>query len=199
MAKWWHYPAWRRVALQVTMWVLFGASLGVAGLVSAHRRGLIDSKYSPPISCGKFVVRAPVGWKVILHPEALVKVEAIEPVRASGKPRHLLFYEKQIVEPTTAAEFLNEIKTNGAGFISEEDPGEAETVTIAGLEGVSNVREYVRPVAIIARVHVVEFSAAVVSPEGQGLGVKMLTDGASPEADGFLFDELIGRITKSEN
>ncbi|CAN5555127.1 hypothetical protein BH10PLA1_BH10PLA1_07860 [soil metagenome] len=199
MAKWWHYPAWRRVALQVTMWVLFGASLGVAGMVSAYRQGQVNSKYSPPIACGKFVVRAPVGWKVILHPDSLVKVEAIEPTKTSRRPRHLLFYEKQIVEPTTAMEFLGQVKSNGTGFVEEEDPGEASPVTIAGFEGVATIREYVRTVAIIARVHIVEYSAAAVSPQGQALGVKMLSDGASVEADELLFDELLGRITTTQN
>jgi len=194
MAKWWEYPAWRRTVLQVTMWALLGATLGMAAMVSSYRSGSINAKYSAPIACGKYVVRVPLGWKIVLHPTGPVRVEAFEQKRVGGRPRRLQFYERQLTESVTAEDVLLEINAQPGSILREDDTSHLQDVRIAGMNGTMFVRGYTRMVAIISLVPVIEYSAAVVSPDGASLAVKLVCEGDPDDSDPALFGELIGRI-----
>ena len=60
MARPWEYPGWRRVVMQVVMWLIFCATLGLAQLVTRSRS--IDT--AQQVRVGRFLVRLPSDWKI---------------------------------------------------------------------------------------------------------------------------------------
>ena len=66
MAKNWQYGRLRAVALQVVMWLIFGASLGLAAFIDHRRSGGLDVQLGPPMTDGRLVVRLPVGWDLLM-------------------------------------------------------------------------------------------------------------------------------------
>lgn len=61
MARLWEYPRWRRVLMQVAMWVIFGGALGLAQLV-VRQRQLTPIVLEPRTRLGPLWVRLPQGW-----------------------------------------------------------------------------------------------------------------------------------------
>lgn len=61
MARPWEYPRWRRVLMQVAMWVVFLAGLGLAHVV-VRQRQLMPIALEPPTRLGPLWVRLPQGW-----------------------------------------------------------------------------------------------------------------------------------------
>lgn len=64
MAKNWQYGRLRAVALQVVMWLLFGASLGLAAYIDHRKSAQLDVTLGEPRNVGRLVVRLPKGWEV---------------------------------------------------------------------------------------------------------------------------------------
>ena len=69
MARSWQYPRWRRIVVQVVLWVVFAATIGVAQLVVRHRQ-LVGSVDLAPLRMVdlpggvEIGVRLPKGWPV---------------------------------------------------------------------------------------------------------------------------------------
>ena len=69
MARSWQYPRWRRVVMQVVLWAVFGATLGMAWLVVRHQRlaGLVrltEPRFVELADGTRLGVRLPKGWAV---------------------------------------------------------------------------------------------------------------------------------------
>src|SRR5678816_3558184 len=64
MAKNWQYGRLRIVVLQVVMWLVFAASLGVAAFIDHRRTGALDVTLGEPRTFGRLVVRLPKGWEL---------------------------------------------------------------------------------------------------------------------------------------
>jgi hypothetical protein len=64
MAKNLQYGRLQAVALQVVMWLVFGASLGLAAFIDHRRSSGLDVTLGEPLREGRLVVRVPEGWEV---------------------------------------------------------------------------------------------------------------------------------------
>src|SRR5687768_11316932 len=83
MAKSWQYPRWRRYAMQATMWLILGATLGLAAFVNHERRRSLRVELGAPATYGPITVRLPRAWDVIAPNESdpRVVVSATEPAQ----------------------------------------------------------------------------------------------------------------------
>src|SRR3954469_25813959 len=64
MAKNWQYGRLRAIALQVVMWLIFGASLGLAAYIDHRKSVQLDVRLGEPRPLGRLTVRLPQGWEV---------------------------------------------------------------------------------------------------------------------------------------
>ncbi|HSZ55221.1 MAG TPA: hypothetical protein VK797_06140 [Tepidisphaeraceae bacterium] len=60
MGRPWEYPNWRRVAMQLVMWLILCATLGLAEIVT-RTRGIEGAQQ---VRVGPVIVRLPYGWKL---------------------------------------------------------------------------------------------------------------------------------------
>lgn len=67
MAKNWQYGRLRTVALQVVMWLTFGASLGLAAYIDHRRSGALDVRLGEAIIDGRLAIRIPIDWEIDLR------------------------------------------------------------------------------------------------------------------------------------
>jgi len=201
MAKWWEYSAGRRNALIVVMWSLFGVSLAVAAALTSYQHGKLESVYAPPVPCGPFTVRVPLGWKVNPKPTGGAKLEAIEPVKLKrqNRPRRLLFIQKTVAAGTSSEDYAaQEPLLAGSSIFQDDDVSHLEPITIAGYPGLFFVRAYTKSVAIIATVPVVEYCGVVTTPDGQALAVKLICEGQPDEGDLPLLHSTLERIAVND-
>jgi hypothetical protein len=68
MAKNWQYGRLQAVALQVVMWIIFAASLGLAAFIDHRRSGGLDVRLGEPLTEGRLVVRLPQNWEILIAP-----------------------------------------------------------------------------------------------------------------------------------
>src|SRR5690349_10544955 len=54
----------RRFMMQGIMWIILGATVGLAALVSHHRRSAFEVKLAPPITYRSVTVQLPKGWTI---------------------------------------------------------------------------------------------------------------------------------------
>src|SRR5206468_10299959 len=59
------YSPARRFMMQGIMWIILGATVGLAALVSHHRRTSIDVKLGDAISYRGVTVQLPKGWEIV--------------------------------------------------------------------------------------------------------------------------------------
>jgi hypothetical protein len=64
MAKNWQHGRLRVVVLQVVMWVILGASLGLAAFIDHRKTAALDVTLGEPRRFGALVVRLPKGWEL---------------------------------------------------------------------------------------------------------------------------------------
>src|SRR3954470_17574659 len=65
MSRPWQYTRSRYFLMQAVMWLVLGATVGLAALVSRHRQGRADElsdKYEVPSPSGRVNVFLPKGW-----------------------------------------------------------------------------------------------------------------------------------------
>src|SRR5437588_671233 len=67
MPRPWEYSPTRRIAMQITMWLVFAATLGVAQIVSSHRARIERMDLDEPISVGDVRLRLPRDFEVTLQ------------------------------------------------------------------------------------------------------------------------------------
>jgi hypothetical protein len=62
MARSWHYPRWKRLALQFALLLVLGLTLGLAELVARHQRAAQVTVLGPPATVGRVTIRLPKRW-----------------------------------------------------------------------------------------------------------------------------------------
>src|SRR5687768_11936341 len=87
MARSWQYPRWRRYVMQATMWLILGATLGLAAFVNHERRRSLRVELGAPATYGPITVRLPRAWDVIAPRESdpRVLVSATEPAQTPAR------------------------------------------------------------------------------------------------------------------
>jgi hypothetical protein len=112
MAKNWQYGRLRAIALQVVMWLIFGASLGLAAYIDHRKSGQLDVRLGEPRTLGRLTVRLPHGWEVEEDagpPQALV---AKDFDRQGRHRRTLRITQEQQTGRTRGAEYYLENTIN---------------------------------------------------------------------------------------
>lgn len=65
MRRNWHYPRWRRVLMQVTMWGVLGATVaGAEWIVRRRSQTASATAWAATLTVGNVKVRLPSGWSV---------------------------------------------------------------------------------------------------------------------------------------
>jgi hypothetical protein len=64
MARNWQYPRWRRLLMQSAMWVILGATVGLAALLDRQKH--IDNRpaLAAPLQCGAIRLQVPLHWMI---------------------------------------------------------------------------------------------------------------------------------------
>ena len=69
----------RRFLMQGIMWVILGATIGVAALVDRHKAAKLEVKLGDPVKLeGGISIRLPAGWKEMETPDASETLIAVE-------------------------------------------------------------------------------------------------------------------------
>lgn len=61
------YTPKRRLAMQIVMWVILLLMVGLAGLVSTHRRGVFETRLDSALQQEGLSIQLPRGWEIIRH------------------------------------------------------------------------------------------------------------------------------------
>src|ERR1700722_1014477 len=64
MARSWHFPRWRRIAMQATMWVILMGTVGLASFQVYHLEHAHEISFGEPIVDGPLQFQLPAGWAV---------------------------------------------------------------------------------------------------------------------------------------
>jgi hypothetical protein len=74
MPKSWQQPRWRNYAMQASMWIIFGATLGAAALVGHHKRLVNAIHLGPAHEIGLVTIGLPADWEAGLNSNGPVLV-----------------------------------------------------------------------------------------------------------------------------
>jgi hypothetical protein len=64
MARNWQYPRWRRLLMQSAMWVILGATVGLAALLDRHQHMETRVTLGSPVQCGGIQLQLPSHWMI---------------------------------------------------------------------------------------------------------------------------------------
>ena len=91
--------------MQVAMWVIFGLTLALAGVVSRHQRQSHKVPLGPPIPVGDLMVRIPPGWHYKLFSGDVLGIRAEEPGDQIQRPvRTIQVRQQRLADPAINAE-----------------------------------------------------------------------------------------------
>jgi hypothetical protein len=180
MAKNLQYGRLRAVALQVVMWLIFGASLGLAAYIDHRRSGSLDVELAEPRAVGRLVVRLPNGWELKEEggpPQALVAEELdrqgrlrrtlkITQEQQTGRVRGPEYYLESVVNPLGIEEIAPEVEP--FRFLGQDD-------AVLMAMKIGNTRALRRQMPAIPEAGVY---ACAVLPDGLTVTVQVMGDGA---------------------
>src|SRR5688572_3510330 len=143
MARSWQYPRWRRYAMQATMWLVLGATVGLAAFVNHERRRSMRVELGSPTSHGWLVVRLPKTWQQSVLPEREDRViaVAVEPDE-QRLGRTVTITRDRVTRPISPLEFLltSNAQMLGLDLQLAQDPKGGkdlvEPITVGGHPGV---------------------------------------------------------------
>src|SRR5690348_1980716 len=95
-----HDAHWRRTALQVVLWIILGATAGVAALVSHHRQVALRIELGEPVQMGDISIRPPTNW-VLASRDVRGTSEAVRFDQREGgeSVRNILIVRQQLSAP----------------------------------------------------------------------------------------------------
>lgn len=105
MGRPWEYPNWRRVVMQVVMWLILCATLGLAEIVT-RTRGIEGAEQ---VRVGPLIVRLPYGWK-------LDSVDTVSGMRAHDPDGQRQLFA--VVAPFKRTEVTNGSSYQGPGAVN---------------------------------------------------------------------------------
>src|SRR5581483_5223324 len=188
------YTPARRFMMQGIMWVILGATVGLAALVSHQRRSSIDVKLDDLKEYRGVSVQLPRGWEISkkADPMSAVLVSATEKKSSDEDegPRVVRIVRETL--PSYRDPF--EYAAARLGHIGQSSQTGKNYVTIAHSQGemLYQVRITMRN---IAQMQVSKsICAATVTPSGRGLAVELDGDGEISESDIDLVKRIAGSI-----
>jgi hypothetical protein len=210
MARSWQYGRWRRILMQVVMWVILAATVGLAALVTSHRSKSGHANLVQISTKGRVTLRMPAGWLIGGGSEPGTLLVAQEPGAGNGGEGRMLTVRWQRVRGVSSAqEFLVNhgflrgaitIDESGDGGNGDDDtdagpqPAPAETtamkpVSIGGWAGVMATvyRPQASPMSIMPMLRK-QVIAAVLLPSRQALVLQL--DSRAPMGEGIAPDAL---------
>lgn len=128
MSRSWQYPRWRRIAMQATLWVVLGATVGLAALVDHYRSGAAALKLGPMENFGPLSLRLPAGWAITAEREQVLLVQAEE--GGGGSARILSVLLQPVREEMSALEFIIR-----SGLAPPQAARVAQPISMAGQTG----------------------------------------------------------------
>jgi hypothetical protein len=70
MARNWQYPRWRRLLMQLAMWVILGGTVGLAALLDRHAEEGSQVALAPgALQCGEIKLLLPTRWQIEISNE----------------------------------------------------------------------------------------------------------------------------------
>lgn len=165
MAKSWQYGRWRSVAMQGAMWVVLGATVGLAALVSHEKRQAQRADLGPPQQVGGVWLRLPEGWQssVEASDDQTLKVVVSEPGGSLYRRTLLIELER------SSLSFLD--------LLMGRFPAGGKPLRFGPVEGRTSVHRYVEQGVKIA---VIEGQASL--PTRQVLRMRLWVVGVRDEA-----------------
>lgn len=187
MGRPWEYPRWKRALMQVTMWLIFGGTLGLAHFVSSGRRSVPQASLGPPQPWGRLIVRVPRGWDFTSTRHGRVlDLEAMDP----QDPRRIVVLSQEF--PASGAESPpGESDDENAGPSSEsiEFTGLGERGTLLAQPRLIHLQQGGPPILGAS------LSASTRLPDGLGVTVEVLVVGTRiGSADLALLREIVANI-----
>lgn len=191
MARPWEYPVWRRVVMQIVMWLILGGSLGLAQLISVHNRNAAESM-GEEVQIEGFQARLPEDWSIRplnLHGIGGIEGQGVEAIDPEG---HRVL--QMVVLPLGPAGRLV-----GPGIGAASTPG--QHVDFAGLHvsGIMRMESQVRPLRQGGSILERTITATASVPPDHVILIQLVTSGdQSPgRADARLVRDLAAGITAS--
>jgi hypothetical protein len=151
MARPWDYPRWRRTAMQIALWLIFGGTLGLASLLTHARHQTPLVILGTERIAGTLRLKLPQGWRSLrLLPDVaqadsrIVAVVADGMSRATGS-RTITVYCEQTDTPTQAEQYLQDSGLLTQLFPAGEVIADETPVKLGGVEAVRVTGEYDQP------------------------------------------------------
>ncbi|MGB7159333.1 MAG: hypothetical protein WBD40_14790 [Tepidisphaeraceae bacterium] len=201
MARSWQYPRWRRYAMQATMWLILGATVGLAALVNHERRRSTRVELGSAVAEGWLVVRLPKTWeRAPQDRDPRVVARAVEPDE-QGLGRTVTITRDRLTKPISPLEYLLFGGNQLLGLDLEQAQHAAakkelvEPILIGDWPGVlvRGTRSSLRGAAPGAVPHK-EVYAATVLPSGHAIVVKLEGDRPAELSDVEIVKQLAGAI-----
>jgi hypothetical protein len=178
MAKNWQYGRLRAVALQAVMWLVFGASLGLAAYIDHRKSGELAVQWGEPRQLGRLTVRLPTGWEVEQDPgppQALVAKDfdrqgrhrrtlKITQEQQTGRPRGAEYY----LENTVNLPDIDQIPNVEPFAFPGEGDGALVTLIIENAKALRRLHPQIPDAGMYA---------CVVMPDGLTLTVQLTGEG----------------------
>ena len=133
MAKTWQYGRLRVVALQVVMWSVLGASLGLAAYIDHRRSSQFNVTLGEPRAVGRLSLRLPKGWEIEgpagtplaiaakeFDPQGRQRLKiTVTQEQQSGRRRGPQYYLEELVNLPDDEDFAPSIEP--FGFLGQDD------------------------------------------------------------------------------
>src|SRR6185436_2809849 len=103
----WRYAPWRRYVMQAVMWVILGATVALAALVTSEKRRESRVQLGDPTEYNNLTLRLPRRWKTRIGAEGnpRIVVQASEP-KESSRSRVLTIFRDRADEPLSPLQYL---------------------------------------------------------------------------------------------
>lgn len=181
MGRSWHYPPWRRVVMQVTMWLIFASTLGVAALVVHEKKSVKPVSLAPATTINGVTVRMPAGWDVspgVAESPRSPILAAREDGRRGG--RMIAVYRQDVPDLIAPEEFLARYVMDAADEfavrLSDDLPGDPGPwpIKMGSFPGLM-----IRKVSEMK----ISFIACAVLPSREAITVRLDSHGDAPGKD----------------
>ena len=160
MGRPWEYPRWRRVVMQVAMWLILGGSLGLAQFISVRSRNAVES-IGTQVQVDRFLVRLPDEWPVVRRHDADAEgIQVVDP------ETHRVLFVLVMKLPSLPG-------LGGPGISPRRTAGQA--IEFTGLQQTGTMRMDTQPEDFQgARLLTRSITAAVSAPPHEAIMIKLM-------------------------